>query len=192
MASVSWTHRSVLSFSCIIHPLLPISSKTFHPILTVYLMTRAVRYPLYRQTTSQPAEPERVRVCVSMYVISSGLAALTWLSEFVSILLVWGVVEALLTLSPLITPLPVRQTQPPYAPTANNKPPSSCVQTWLAKISVSHKGGRLHLRSSPAFLSVDWFEYDFPSDSRGARRYFVPSLSCSTEWANQTHDTGPN
>lgn len=75
----------------------------------VYLMTQAISFFLYCQATSEPAEPERacasVFVCVSMCVISSGLAALTWLGEFVSILLVRGVVEALLTLSPLITPL---------------------------------------------------------------------------------------
>lgn len=69
-------------------------------------MTHAISFFLCSQATSQPAEPERVCVCVcpSMCVISSGLAALTWLGEFVSILLAWGVVEALLTLSPLITP----------------------------------------------------------------------------------------
>lgn len=42
-------------------------------------------------------------LCESMHVISSGLAALTWLGEFVSILLARGAVEALLTLSTLIT-----------------------------------------------------------------------------------------
>lgn len=77
-------------------------------------MTQAISFFLHCQATSQPAESERVCVCVclrlcvcvcvSMCVISSGLAGLTWLGEFVSILLVQGVIEALLTLSPLITP----------------------------------------------------------------------------------------
>lgn len=56
---------------------------------------------LSSQATGQPAEPEDVCVCV---FVCSGLAALTWLGEFVSILLARGVAEALLTLSPLITP----------------------------------------------------------------------------------------
>lgn len=71
-------------------------------------MTQAISFFLCSQATSQPAEPEHacvpVFLCASMCVISSGLAALTWVGEFVSILLARGLVEALLTLSPLIAP----------------------------------------------------------------------------------------
>lgn len=93
-----------LPLCCIIHP---------HPLPPHLIQTARLSLSddpdcfLYRQATSGPAQPEHVwsvSVSVSMCVISSGLAALTWLGECVSILLVRGVVEALLTLSPLITP----------------------------------------------------------------------------------------